>query len=303
MTYYDDEDEQYYDDDDSDDDGSPYVCGFPPRVRDWEDVNYGKQLIVTVGRSCRDVFIQFISEHKFSCWDRQQSTRKWRASFSTTQSWSMLTCLNTDSEYFLVCLKHWMSTRLVIYIDLIRPSQGLCHWWCHIGTHWKVVVIQPQSYWMTVKSGSLNEPIPWSRVQDCCCKLVSSFIVYTISSLLKTSWRVWNRNAVSKQSTFKESLRNLQNKLLQWANSSCEDAFELVRIYNDAVEESEDEDAKDGNETPQQAARGRRKSKRKKTPVSCVAKAGMIPSVGESIDKPTEEFKTRCDEFLGCLCR
>ena len=42
------------------------MCGFPPRVRDdWEDVNYGKQLIVTVDRARRDVFIQFISEHKF----------------------------------------------------------------------------------------------------------------------------------------------------------------------------------------------------------------------------------------------
>ena len=53
---------------------------------------------------------------------------------------------------------------------------------------------------------------------------------------------------------------------------------------------------------PKQAARGRRKSEKKETPVvrlPCVAKAGLTPSVGESIDKPTEEFKTRCDEFLG----
>lgn len=63
VSYYDDEDE--HDDDDSDDDGSPNVGGFPPRVRDWEDVNYGKQPIVTVDRARRDVFIQFISEHNF----------------------------------------------------------------------------------------------------------------------------------------------------------------------------------------------------------------------------------------------
>jgi hypothetical protein len=131
---------------------------------------------------------------------------------------------------------------------------------------------------------------------------VSSFTPYRHYSKEEYGTLSCYRNAVSKRSTFKESLRNLQNKLLQRANSSCEDAFELVRIYNDAVEESEDEDAKDGNETPQQAARGRRKSKRKKIPVvplPCVAKAGLTPSVGESIDKPTEEFKTRCDEFLG----
>ena len=97
----------------------------------------------------------------------------------------------------------------------------------------------------------------------------------------------------------------LKDRIEEGGDSSSvdeDDEFGFGQIYNDAVEESDDEDAKDGNETPQQAARGRRKSKRKETPVvplPCVAKAGLTPGVGKSIDKPTEEFKTRCDECLG----
>lgn len=64
---YDDMEEQYDDDgDDSDDDGSPNDAGgFPPRVKDWKDVDYGKQPLVTVDRARRDVFNQYIKEHKF----------------------------------------------------------------------------------------------------------------------------------------------------------------------------------------------------------------------------------------------
>jgi|SaaInl74LU_5_DNA_1037368.scaffolds.fasta_scaffold13393_2 hypothetical protein len=64
---YDDMEEQYDDDgDDSDDDGSPNDAGgFPPRVKDWKDVDYGKRPLVTVDRARRDVFNQYIKEHKF----------------------------------------------------------------------------------------------------------------------------------------------------------------------------------------------------------------------------------------------
>lgn len=64
---FDDMEEQYDDDDDdSDDDGSPNDAGgFSPRVKDWKDVDYGKRPLVTVDRARRDVFSQYISEHKF----------------------------------------------------------------------------------------------------------------------------------------------------------------------------------------------------------------------------------------------
>eukprot|EP00984_Skeletonema_dohrnii_P009543 scaffold3653_cov131-Skeletonema_dohrnii-CCMP3373.AAC.1 len=62
---YDDMEEQY-DGDDSDDDGSPNDAGgFLPRVKDWKDVDYGKRPLVTVDRARRDVFNQYIKEHKF----------------------------------------------------------------------------------------------------------------------------------------------------------------------------------------------------------------------------------------------
>jgi hypothetical protein len=44
---------------------------------------------------------------------------------------------------------------------------------------------------------------------------------------------------------------------------------------------------------------GSRSARKHQWYLPCVAKAGLTPSVGESIDKPTEEFKTRRDEFLG----
>ena len=55
---YDDMEEQYDDDgDDSDDDGSPNDAGgFPPRVKDWKDVDYVNRPLVTVDRARRDVF-------------------------------------------------------------------------------------------------------------------------------------------------------------------------------------------------------------------------------------------------------
>mmetsp|Transcript_34139 Transcript_34139/g.69726 ORF Transcript_34139/g.69726 Transcript_34139/m.69726 type:complete len:88 (+) Transcript_34139:240-503(+) len=69
---YDDMEEQYDDDgDDSDDDGSPNDAGgFPPRVKDWKDV--------TVDRARRDVFNQFIKEHKFirNMFDRIDKNRQ-----------------------------------------------------------------------------------------------------------------------------------------------------------------------------------------------------------------------------------
>ena len=48
--------------------------------------------------------------------------------------------------------------------------------------------------------------------------------------------------------------------------------------------------------------RRRRKSKRKETPVvplPCVANAGLTPAQGGSIDNPSEEFKTRYEQYVG----
>ena len=66
MEDWDDEEQYDNDDDDSDDDGSPNeVGGFPPQVKHWNDVDYSMQPSVTVDKARRDIFIQFIAEHKF----------------------------------------------------------------------------------------------------------------------------------------------------------------------------------------------------------------------------------------------
>jgi len=103
------------------------------------------------------------------------------------------------------------------------------------------------------------------------------------------------RNAASKRSTFKESLRTAQNKLLQAANSYDKNAKELDWSYPMPVEE-EDSDEED--------AVGKKKSKPKGkgtpvVPLPCAAAAGLTPAHGQSIDNPSEEFKTRCEECVG----
>lgn len=111
------------------------------------------------------------------------------------------------------------------------------------------------------------------------------------------------RNAASKRFTFKKSLETVQDKLLQNANTAVKKAFGLGRIYDEAVERSDEEDTEDEDESaPEVGMKGRRKSSRKATPVmemTSVADGGLTPGKGCSIDNPSDEFKRRCDDCLG----